>query len=476
MRSSLVRSWLMASTSIAVLSATPALAQQDSACAQKLDRVQQSLQQADVPEQRRSDVQLVIDGARTLAETGDEQGCERVSAELDQLMQTITETGTQTAQAGSNPQAAQQESQSGHQVGEADTESLQGQEQTAQAEQTPQEQQAADQGAKAQQQPADQDQQTAQDQQPTGGQGEQAAEGEAEMTAKLTIEQPQPQVTVHQQAPKVTVHIPKPIITIRMPPPQVDVRMPDPDVQVEVPEPEIRVSMAQPDLQVEGAQGRAQGQQTDQDQQIQAKVDYQGSERQQAQVDVQMEQPEVRVEQSEPQIDVARGGPEDQQAGQQQAAVQQAPDEANAPMQQERGQRAQTGKPAAGESGPKTGQMAEATDEAPTDKAQPGSTSADSPLAHIPASDLLGSDVVNDQGDTVAEIVDMVKQSDSDQLLAVLSVGGFLGIGEKEVAMPLDRFQVGADQQIILSNASEDELEDMPAWDADKQGYESLRQ
>ena len=367
MRASLIRSWLMTSTSIAVLSATPAFAQQDTACAQKLDRVQQSLQQADVSEQRRSDVQLVIDGARTLAETGDEQGCERVSAELDQLMQTITATGTETAQAGSNPQASIQQIQSGHQVGEADMESLQGQEQTAQAEQsaqgqqrpsdpgqqtaqdqqpaggqggqtTKEQQQAADQGAKEQQQTAGQDQQAAQEQQVTGGQGQQAAEGKAEMTAKLTIEQPQPQVTVHQQAPKVTVHIPKPIITIRMPPPQVDIQMPDPDVQVEVPEPEIRVSMAQPDLQVEGAQGQAQGPQTDQGQQIQAKVDYQGSERQQAQVDVQMEQPEVRVEQAEPQIDVARGGPADQQTGTTSGCRPAGrPDEANAPMQQEKG-------------------------------------------------------------------------------------------------------------------------------------------
>jgi sporulation protein YlmC with PRC-barrel domain len=107
---------------------------------------------------------------------------------------------------------------------------------------------------------------------------------------------------------------------------------------------------------------------------------------------------------------------------------------------------------------------------------QPGGAGAgDSPLAQMPASELLGQEVVNDQGDTVAEIVDMVKRPDSDEIFALLSVGGFLGLGEKEVAMPLDRFDVGEDQQIILSNATEEELTNMPDWEDDGM-FESVSQ
>jgi hypothetical protein len=84
--------------------------------------------------------------------------------------------------------------------------------------------------------------------------------------------------------------------------------------------------------------------------------------------------------------------------------------------------------------------------------------------------------VVNDQGDTVAEIVDIVKRSDDETVYAVLSVGGFLGIGAKDVAMPLDRLDVGADQDIVLSNATEEELQSMPAWQKDDPAYESFRQ
>jgi sporulation protein YlmC with PRC-barrel domain len=70
------------------------------------------------------------------------------------------------------------------------------------------------------------------------------------------------------------------------------------------------------------------------------------------------------------------------------------------------------------------------------------------PFEVMSASELLGSEVVNERGDTVAEVVDLVK--DGDVTYAVLSVGGFLGIGDKEVAMPLDRFEVDAEERIML--------------------------
>jgi hypothetical protein len=515
MRFILLRSWLMASAGVAALSAGPALAQQDSECARQLDQMQQQLQQADVPQKRRADVQLVIDGAHTLAETGDEQGCERVLAELDTLLQTVTGKGAKAAQTTGARQMAQQ-----------------GQEQPVQANQ-------------AEQTGAKQGQQTAagEAKQPDPQQGEQpaaapagrAAESEADVTAKLTIEQPQPQVTVHQQPPKVTVRIPKPIITIRMPPPEVSVEMPDPDVQVEVPEPDIRVSMAEPEVQVEGAKAHAAGGQSER---LQANVEYQ-AQPQQAEIDVQMEEPEVRIEQAEPQIDVGaaqeQGAAQQPAAGQQQARTEQqqggaeqqqaagqqgAPDQqgtaagrqgvaAQQPEQQPPAGRQQEPtrakeiaragdvptpdhqiqQPAAGAGRPPQGEAAQpptgATAQPPASEKQtetaaagpmpePGGEIATSPLAELPASELLGREVVNEEGETVAEIVDMVKRPDGDEVFALLSVGGFLGIGEKEVAMPIERLDVGADDQIVLSNATEEELENMPDWQEGDPNFESL--
>ena len=47
--------------------------------------------------------------------------------------------------------------------------------------------------------------------------------------------------------------------------------------------------------------------------------------------------------------------------------------------------------------------------------------------------ELKGKDVVDARGDTVGEIRDVQGQN------AVVAVGGFLGIGEKEVMIPKDR-------------------------------------
>lgn len=99
-----------------------------------------------------------------------------------------------------------------------------------------------------------------------------------------------------------------------------------------------------------------------------------------------------------------------------------------------------------------------------------GTATGTNPFEVMPASELLGTEVVNERGDTVAEVVDLVK--DGDTTYAVLSVGGFLGIGDKEVAMPLDRFEVDAEERVVLPGKTEDELEAMTAYD--QAGYERV--
>jgi PRC-barrel domain len=587
MRQSLLRSWLLASTGAAALVASPAWAQQDSECARQLNQMQEQLKQADVSDERRSDVQLVIDGARTLAETGDEQGCERVSAELDQLMRTIA--GGEAAQAAGQVQGGDQRPQAAAPQDQPQNDPTPQAKESIQAEGAAQRQgqrqatgQAQDQQVTGQQTTgqAQRQQATGQGEQATGvqqqaaGQTQETAESEAEMTARLTIDQPQPQVTVHQQPPRVTVRIPKPTITVRMPPPEVTIQMPDPDVQVEVPEPEIRVTMAQPEVQVQGAKA-----QTAQQGQLQANVQYQ-AEQQQAEVDIQMEEPEIIIEQADALVEMTQGSQQGQQQGAQQkaAAQQQEPatagqiasqgdvsspdhqvrqaidkaqmalqqddvetartaledaqqnlqqvsggdaqqqqldevdqqiqealdaleqddvqtaqqvlEDAKVPMQeatqQEASQQQRTPQQTQGQQQAERGQQGESTvaavaeppqpaDEQAAGQQQGGAAGGDSPLAEIPASELLGQDVVNEQGDTVAEIVDMVKKGDSEDVFAVLSVGGFLGIGEKQVAMPLDRLDVGENQEIVLSNASQEELENMPSYEDDG-SYQSVSQ
>jgi hypothetical protein len=153
-------------------------------------------------------------------------------------------------------------------------------------------------------------------------------------------------------------------------------------------------------------------------------------------------------------------------------AAQQALEDAKVPMQeamlQPEAQQQRSGQPAQGEPGAVT--AAGAPQQEHSGAAAVGSAS---PLAQMPASEVVGQDVVNEQGDTVAEIVDLVKRDGSEDLFAVLSVGGFLGIGEKQVAMPLDRFAIGQDQEIILGGVTQDEVKNMQAYEDDG-SYQSV--
>jgi putative membrane protein len=80
---------------------------------------------------------------------------------------------------------------------------------------------------------------------------------------------------------------------------------------------------------------------------------------------------------------------------------------------------------------------------------------------------VLGSKVVNANGDEVGEIEDLVVDQNQTHF-AVLSVGGFLGIGDKKVAIPLGELQLGEDEAYLMSSATEEQLEGMPEYDEEQ--------
>ena len=54
------------------------------------------------------------------------------------------------------------------------------------------------------------------------------------------------------------------------------------------------------------------------------------------------------------------------------------------------------------------------------------------------ASEVIGSSVVNDAHETVGKIDDLLVSSDGKQPYAVLSIGGFLGVGTHLVVVPYE--------------------------------------
>jgi PRC-barrel domain len=72
------------------------------------------------------------------------------------------------------------------------------------------------------------------------------------------------------------------------------------------------------------------------------------------------------------------------------------------------------------------------------------------------ASKVIGSSVVNDANETIGKIDDLLVSSDGKQPYAVLSVGGFLGMGTRLVVVP--------DNRVILPGGTKEGLKMLPEF------------
>lgn len=75
--------------------------------------------------------------------------------------------------------------------------------------------------------------------------------------------------------------------------------------------------------------------------------------------------------------------------------------------------------------------------------------------------DLMGKSVVNENDEKIGDINDVVISSDGRSMYLLIGAGGFLGMGEKNVAVPFDRFD-RRDDQIVLSGYSKEQLKALP--------------
>ena len=79
------------------------------------------------------------------------------------------------------------------------------------------------------------------------------------------------------------------------------------------------------------------------------------------------------------------------------------------------------------------------------------------------ASKIIGADVVNASNESVGKIDDVIIASDGKAPYAILSVGGFLGMGTHLVAVPYEALRV-VDRKIMLPGATKDALKTLPEF------------
>ncbi|MFC0408440.1 PRC-barrel domain-containing protein [Roseomonas elaeocarpi] len=86
------------------------------------------------------------------------------------------------------------------------------------------------------------------------------------------------------------------------------------------------------------------------------------------------------------------------------------------------------------------------------------------------ASRIVGASVYNDRNETIGSVDDLVL-SDGGSPTAVVSVGGFLGIGSKLVAVPFNQMRWNAEQsRWVLNGVTKDSLTALPAFSYSDQG------
>ncbi len=84
------------------------------------------------------------------------------------------------------------------------------------------------------------------------------------------------------------------------------------------------------------------------------------------------------------------------------------------------------------------------------------------------ASQFMGQTVYSTANESVGEINDLVLNKELDTVTAIIGVGGFLGIGEKDVAIPVDQLNAAKDENNnvrLTISASKEQLEAAPAFD-----------
>jgi hypothetical protein len=89
------------------------------------------------------------------------------------------------------------------------------------------------------------------------------------------------------------------------------------------------------------------------------------------------------------------------------------------------------------------------------------------------ASQVIGANVYNENDESIGEVDDIIIPQGGTQPVAILSVGGFLGIGARLVAIPYDQLQHAADRnRWMLRGVTKDSLREMPEYrhQADRRG------
>jgi sporulation protein YlmC with PRC-barrel domain len=249
--------------------------------------------------------------------------------------------------------------------------------------------------------------------------------------ADVTVRQPSPDVTVTQgeptvnveaRAPEVAVETPAPEVNVTQPEPEVAVTQPEPEVSVTQPEPVVAINQPEPEVSVQPGQPAVEVETAEPEVAVATPEPVVAVEQPELDVNVEQAQPDVMVEQAQPDVAVRRSGSADVST-----------------------------ETAAAATGTETDVTAD--------------TAAAAPIYRIAMDDIVGQDVYNSAGEEIGEVRDIVIDPARQVPMVIVEVGGFLGIGGRQVALSYDDMAFGGDRIVLNTAMSQDEIKDMPEYD-----------
>jgi len=78
---------------------------------------------------------------------------------------------------------------------------------------------------------------------------------------------------------------------------------------------------------------------------------------------------------------------------------------------------------------------------------------------------VLGKSIYNDSGDRIGKVDDIIVAPDRAVSYAIISAGGFLGMGRHDVAIPVGQLKQQSDGKFVLAGATKDALKAMPPFE-----------
>jgi sporulation protein YlmC with PRC-barrel domain len=99
-----------------------------------------------------------------------------------------------------------------------------------------------------------------------------------------------------------------------------------------------------------------------------------------------------------------------------------------------------------------------------------GRSAVTSPLpstGRLLASDIYKANVYDPSENKIGDVTDLIIDSNAKVTAAIVSVGGFIGVGQKDVMIPFDDLKIAArnGKEWLTLNRTKDELKMLPTFD-----------